>query len=517
MAYIINTYNTDQLTIVEDGTLDQTTDLKLVGKNYAGYGEIQNENFVFLLENFAGASEPPKAIRGQIWFDTDNSKLKFYDGTKWRTTGGAEVSAVEPSGLAQGDFWWDTDNEQLYAYNGSNFVLVGPQGVGETITRFQSRVIKDDQGTLQPVIVSLVNDVVVHIISSVQFTIGAQDAADYIGFDVVRKGLTLKNTASSQGGVTLGDMSGNNVGYRYWGTATNADQLGGQDASYYVSKNNPSFTGIVRFTDTGLTIGDSNDLVLKIVSGYKGVIANEQGDEILLQVNTDVNSNQQTMPLRIISGAILPGYANAVASGANVVNATGTANVNIGSQDHMFANVYATYLNGLASTSLATRIAGVDYTGSTAATANTMAARNATGDLYAQIFHGIATEARYADLAENYEADAEYEPGTVLVFGGEKEVTAALIPYDHRIAGVVSTNPAYLMNSETKGVPVALRGRVPCKVVGPVKKGDLLVTAGEPGVAKAAPISEVNNSILVIGKSLENSEDESIKLVEIVI
>ena len=67
MAYTINKYNTDQLTIVQDGTLDQTTDIKLVGKNYAGYGEIQNENFVFLLENFAGANQPPRAIKGQIW------------------------------------------------------------------------------------------------------------------------------------------------------------------------------------------------------------------------------------------------------------------------------------------------------------------------------------------------------------------------------------------------------------------------------------------------------------------
>jgi len=112
MAYIINTYNNEQITIVQDGTLDQTTDLKLVGKNYAGYGEIQNENFVFLLENFAGDNEPPKAIRGQIWFDTNNSKLKFYDGIIWRVASGAEVSSEAPAGLTAGDFWWDTNNEQ---------------------------------------------------------------------------------------------------------------------------------------------------------------------------------------------------------------------------------------------------------------------------------------------------------------------------------------------------------------------------------------------------------------------
>jgi len=111
MSYIINLYNTAQLTVVEDGTIDQTTDLKLVGKNYAGYGEIQNENFIFLLENFAGNNEPPKAITGQIWFDASQSKLKYYDGARWRLAGGSEVSETPPAGMVEGDFWWDTVND----------------------------------------------------------------------------------------------------------------------------------------------------------------------------------------------------------------------------------------------------------------------------------------------------------------------------------------------------------------------------------------------------------------------
>ena len=143
MAYTINRYNNAQLTVVEDGTIDQTTDIKLVGKNYAGYGEIQNENMVFLLENFAGTSAPPRALSGQVWFDSSNSKLKFYDGTKWRTTGGAEVSSASPAGLKQGDFWWDTGNEQLYAYNGTSFVLVGPQSAGSGQTQILSATVRD--------------------------------------------------------------------------------------------------------------------------------------------------------------------------------------------------------------------------------------------------------------------------------------------------------------------------------------------------------------------------------------
>ena len=85
MSYTINRYNGTQITVVADGTIDATLDLKLIGKNYAGYGAVQNENFVYLLENFANSTQPPKPLPGQIWFDSGNSKLKFYDGNKFRT------------------------------------------------------------------------------------------------------------------------------------------------------------------------------------------------------------------------------------------------------------------------------------------------------------------------------------------------------------------------------------------------------------------------------------------------
>jgi len=115
-------------------------------------------------------------------------------------------------------------------------------------------------------------------------------------------------------------------------------------------------------------------------------------------------------------------------------------------------------------------------------------------------FYGVATQAKYADLAENYQADNQYEPGTVLEFGGDQEVTIA-VDGTRRVAGVVSTNPAHLMNGGLSGknvVALALTGRVPCKVIGPVKKGDLMVSAGF-GYAKA------NNDPVtgqVIGKAL---------------
>ncbi len=126
-------------------------------------------------------------------------------------------------------------------------------------------------------------------------------------------------------------------------------------------------------------------------------------------------------------------------------------------------------------------------------------------------------EATYADLAEYYESDKLYEPGTVLVFGGNKEVTTSNVKNDHRVAGVVSTDPAYVMNNDCPGdkACVALVGRVPCKVIGTVRKGDLMVTSGIPGVAIAA-----NGPVAVgtlIGKAIENYDSDHIGTIQIAV
>ena len=133
------------------------------------------------------------------------------------------------------------------------------------------------------------------------------------------------------------------------------------------------------------------------------------------------------------------------------------------------------------------------------------------------VFHGVATKARYADLAENYTADVAYEPGTVVVFGGEQEVTACSAKGDRRVAGVVSTDPAYLMNSACKGenvAPIALQGRVPCKVIGRVQKGDLLVTSAVPGYAIVDNDPKIGT---VIGKAVGTKDDAERGTVEVVV
>ena len=377
MPYSIDRYNGTTLTVVEDGTIDSSLDIKLIGKNYAGYGEVQNENFVHLLEHFAGTASPPRPLSGQVWFDTATNKLKFYDGARWRTTGGAEISTSAPGGLTIGDLWFDTANDQLHAWNGLQFILIGPDSAtGLGITQMKSRAVRDQGGVSHAIIEAIIDNETVYIVSADEFTLDS-GANPIVGFSVIKKGMTFINTGTD--GVTSST-------HRMWGTASNAlktDQLR-VDASQYRSA-------------------------------------------------------------------------------------------------------------------------------TTAPSGNTVAARDGSGDLYANVFQGVASSAKYADLAENYLPDAEYAVGTVVIVGGEKEITASA--WGKRAIGVISEKPAYLMNKDLEGgVAVALKGRVPVKVIGAVRKGDNLISAND-GCASVG----VHHSSDVFAIALESSNETGVKLVEAII
>jgi hypothetical protein len=139
----------------------------------------------------------------------------------------------------------------------------------------------------------------------------------------------------------------------------------------------------------------------------------------------------------------------------------------------------------------------------------------ASGSAFNTVF-ARATSAQYADLAEIYTSDQQYPGGTVVVFGGESEVTQSHSPYDTRIAGVVSTNPAYLMNDTETGVPVALQGRVPCRVLGPVDRGDVLVSSHIAGIAQRLDPAKWAPGC-VIGKALQAIDSADISIIEVVV
>jgi hypothetical protein len=490
MPYNINRYNGTLLTTVEDGTVDTTLDIKLIGKNYAGYGEVQNENFVHLLENFAGTGEPAKRTTGQVWYDSANKKLKFYDGTKFRTTGGAEVGTTEPVGLTTGDFWFNTSTNQLYAWDGGEFILVGPQAVADAeTTQLRSRSVVDTASATHAIVEAVIDGSTVYVISSDEFTLN-NSLNPITGFSVIKKGITLINTPNVTGGVEVAGVTSSD--HRFWGTSSNALKLGGVDASLFTRKDVSEYpSAIQRFADIGYTVGNDNDLRVYI-DGTTPTIQNDLSDSIVFK--TTLSGTK--IPLRLVGADLLPGVNNTS---------------NIGSSALRYATIFATSFNGTATQSDTLNVGGTYRTASTASSVNTIAARDGSGNIYANRFEGVASEAEYADLAEKYLTDAEYTVGTVVTVGGEKEVRASV--FGDRAIGVISAAPAYLMNSKADGQPVALKGRVPVRVVGSIKKGDRLV-ASDNGCAIHASFHQFAD---VFGIALESNNDVAEKLVEAVI
>ena len=575
MSYQLNRFDGSPFINVQDGTVDSTTNLKLVGKNWPGYGEIQNENFIYLLENFSSGTPPAKAISGQVWYDSGTKKLKFYDGSKFRTTGGAEVSATPPTGLTVGDFWFDTNTAQLKAWNGTDFSLIGPQGVQSGgKTQMSSENVKElGTANTYPVIKAFVGDTVMAVFSETAFT---PDTGALTGFAEVKQGITLRGAT-----ITTGVSSGNSN--YLWGTAADSMRLGGLPASSYITSIGSTFGSLVSFSDAGLQIG--NTPALKIYrDGPNGpIIENLVGSTITLRIVRDAVAFNIA---KLDTDAMFPGtngqfdlgkstlkwdnvFANTFngsVTGNVIGNTTGSHKGGITAADDSIAynaatktffgtfngvfnatnasiigvldgtvnnaltltgkspasaatndtivlrtvtgSINATAFNGPATQADSLKVGSSYRVAATTTTGDTIAARDASGDIYARFFQGTATSANYADLAEKYLADADYAPGTVVSIGGEKEVTAATT--GDIVLGVVSTNPAYMMNSELAGgTYIALKGRVPVKVAGPVNKGNALIAGADGcGVVTMDPARRV------FAIALETNLDPGVKTIE---
>ena len=518
MPYELKRYNNDKLVTVPDSSSDsETTSLKFIGKNYAGYGADQNENFLYLLENFARGTAPQYPITGQIWYDSSTKKLKYYDesiaGTnKWRTTGGSYIGTVDPSqtnSLNIGDLWFDERTKQLKTWDGSTFVLVGPQAVfGSSTTNLESVSITDSLGGSRTIIKALIDGTVMFIISKASFTIGNSNAIS--GFTDVHEGITLRNSTT---GIT--DPSAST---RLWGTASDSDKLNGLPSSDYILKANASFSALAAFPNAGITIGTPAKIKIFVDESNSnlGTIQNLTSGTLSIKVK-NTTTNDTLNPIVVSLYNVNPGAHQTYDLGTDALQWN-----KLYAKD-IYASTFHGTVTGIGDKSNTlyyerSSLSGdLKYSSATDVnTGNTIVARDSSGNFAANIITAIATQARYADLAEKYDADAEYDPGTVVVFGGTREITVTNIEEDTRVAGVISTNPAYLMNNDSDGLAVALRGKVPCKVVGPVKKGNILVSSSVSGCAMA---SSSNNplSASIIGKSLEDKFDSDFGIIMIVV
>ena len=318
MAYTINKTDGTILTTISDGTLDETTNIGLIGQGYSGYGEVQNENFVKLLENFANttANAPDKPIVGQLFYDSTQQQIQVYDGSAFKAVSGCIVSATEPTTGSTGDLWLETGTSQVYVYTGSAWSLVGPERVASTGA--VSATITDSTGVDRLVLQYLVNNTIVAMSSTVEFT----PQATIVGFATIKKGFTLST-----------NISGN----KFHGTATDADALGGVAAANYLRANaDDTTTGTLTIDkDASLILGDDQDITMT-QSGANFTVKNVTTDgNIIFNIN-DGGSDTTVLTLNGATSNVTVANtltANAVSSSTTVTATTSvtapTVNTNI--------------------------------------------------------------------------------------------------------------------------------------------------------------------------------------------
>ena len=553
MAYVINKSQSGNITIPDGQAEATSTSLTLLGKNFAGYGGIVATNFVHMLENFSNTTAPAHPINGQLWYDNNTSQktLKVYDAPNgvWKKLAGISVGASEPGNAVTGDLWWNTALSQLKGYTGSSWILIGPANTGFGISGQVVVEIPDNLASTHVVIKEYIYDVLIAVYSKdAAFTHGGTgDAADMVsGFSVIKPGVNLATNIAN---------------IQFNGNANNALQLNNLSSTDFLRANIPSLTTstLTVKTDTGFYVGDGSDLVLNVSNGKDVGITNQTTNgnitisvsgtgQAMLPAAYSISDTYSLTTKQYVDNAVLTANASVNAltlfrTGANniegnIAPAVGNTNVfTFGTSTARFNNMYSTTftgnLSGNVSGTTATltgnisagnaNITGLVTTNTLTVTSNTTtgnvvpslnnvydlgSASNKYRTLYCGNITGTAYQAQYADLAEVYSADAEYEAGTVLIIGGEQEVTQSTIACDTKVIGIVSSAPAYIMNSEATGVKVALLGRVPCKVTGRITKGDRLVTSDIAGHAMAIGLGDLASGCIV-GKALQDFNGNS--------
>ncbi len=282
MAYTINLTDGTIFATVADGTINTTSSMILVGKNYAGYGEFLNENVIHLLENSSNTTAPGAPLTGQLWWDSGNGLMKAYNGSQWKTISSTTAQASAPTNNVTGDLWYDTVNAQLKVWSGAAWITVGPAFTsGQGTTGAIADSITDNVAVSHVVIKLYVEDDIIGIVSKdAAFT----PAAAISGFTTVRPGITLSTLVGSQ--VPL-----------FQGTATVAQTLEGYDPTDFMLKNVAETTTgtLAVLNNTGLSVGSNQDIRLG-VAGTTATFYNQTSNG-----NITFNVNKAGVPTTVMT------------------------------------------------------------------------------------------------------------------------------------------------------------------------------------------------------------------------
>jgi hypothetical protein len=287
MSYTINLTNGNVFAVIPDGTINQTSSQTLVGKNYAGYGQFLDDNFIHLLENGANSTPPGAPLTGQLWFNTTTGVLQVYNGVAFKSLGGSQASATAPTNNSVGDLWYDTTLSQLFVWTGTQWLLIGPTYTSATgITGAIPAVVTDTLSASHIIIELYVNNAIVGIVSD---DAGPWTPSPAIaGFATINPGIQLASTVNGQTPL-------------FQGTATNATSLNGVTASSFMRTNaNTSTTGTLAvINNTGLTVGTNGDLAISV----NGTAVNFTNNDTNGNINFVINKAGVPTTAMTINGA----------------------------------------------------------------------------------------------------------------------------------------------------------------------------------------------------------------------
>ena len=578
MAYTINLTNGTTFATITDGTVNTASSMTLIGKNYAGYGQFLDDNFIHLLENSANTTAPSAPLTGQLWWDSTNTLLKIYAGgaAGFKTLGVTTASSSQPSPSIIGDLWYDTVNQQLkvcsVAGAPGTFIVVGPAYSSAQGTSGAVPITISDGSTGYIVTGLYANNNLVGIISGATDFVPAGNSSGYAtAFPTIYKGFTVWNTGNASGNIS----NPANITLAVAGSvietiaSTGAYVTGVYSASGNVIGGNILTAGLISATSTitsaaniiggnistaGLVTATGNIIGGNLrTAGQATVTGNIQGGNLrtagLISATGNITGGNVLFGTGVVTGTgnVIGGnilYGSGVVSGTGNITGgnilygsgivSGTGNIAAG---YIFGN--GSQLTGVSAAVSVTKFqngttegnagsSGGNINFNIGGTSNVMVVAttgivvnglstpsiehtgtNAVGNIgssssYFNRLFATATTALYADVAERFAADEELAPGTVVELGGTAEITRSKQDLSENVFGVISTRAAYLMNGgageDNTHPPVAMTGRVPVQVIGVVRKGDRLVSAGD-GVARAAQPGEAT-AFNVIGRAL---------------
>lgn len=280
MSYTINRTDGTILTIIEDGTVDTTTDLSLIGKNFIGFGKSINDNFVSLLENFSNETAPNSPLSGQLWWDRSTDQLKVFSGSVFKSLGVVRISETQPIVNSLGDLWYDTTNNQLKQFDGANFDLVGPVYTSaQGVTGAFAETLSDGSANRVVVVIRAAGTRLA-ILSDVEFI----PVPSISGFSTIRAGINLNSSLS----------------LKLQGTATDSEKVGGVGIIDLMrSDQDSTTTGTITISnDGGLVLGENETASISVDSADLNITNSEDSGNIHINVN-----NGSTITAIAVDGA----------------------------------------------------------------------------------------------------------------------------------------------------------------------------------------------------------------------